>query len=89
MKKIILYTAFFISLQGFSQKLLFTSEYGGDNSNGAIVSYDLSNNSTSTQLSLKGNPFYGINIFREIPVGDTDYTAGLTLGTYRRKILRC
>lgn len=81
MKKIILYAAFFISLQGFSQKLLFTSEYGGDNSNGAIVSYDLSNNSTSTQLSLEGNPFYGINIFREIPFGETDYTAGLTLGT--------
>ena len=82
MKKILLSIILFSVLtSGFSQKLLYTSEYGGDNSNGAIVSYDLSNNSTSTQLRLGGNPFYGINFFREVPFGETDFTGGLTLGS--------
>ena len=79
-KTLLTVTLFSVLTSGFSQKLLFTSEFGGDNSNGAIVSYDLNNNTTSNQLSLAGNPFYGYNIFREVAFGDPLYTGGLTLG---------
>ena len=80
-KTLLTVTLFSVLTSGFSQKLLFTSEFGGDNSNGAIVSYDLNNNTTSNQLSLAGNPFYGYNIFREVAFGDPLYTGGLTLGS--------
>ena len=69
-----------ISTTGFSQKLLFTSEFGGENSNGAIISYDLATNTTRTQLSLEGNPLYGFNITLEISPGSIDYNGGLVLG---------
>lgn len=66
-----------------AQKLLWTSEYGGDNSNGAIISYDLATGSIETPVSLDGNPLYGFNLVYDIPIGNYDYdmTGGLTLGT--------
>ena len=67
--------------KGFSQKLLFTSEFGGDNSNGSIVSYDLNSNTTSNQLSLEGNPLYGFNLLLETAFGTDEYNGGLTLGS--------
>lgn len=38
-----------------SQKLLWTSENGGENQNGAIVSYDFSNQQVNVEASLGGN----------------------------------
>jgi hypothetical protein len=82
MKPLLLYiTLFSLSITGYSQKLLWTSEFGGDNSNGAIISYDLDNNSTNTQLSLEGSPLYGFNLLMEFAAGSVDYSGGLMLGT--------
>lgn len=67
--------------QVFSQKILWTSEFGGQNSNGAIIQYDLSTNQISTPLSLEGNPMYGYNLNFDIDPSDVDYSGGLTLGT--------
>lgn len=52
-----------LSTTSFSQKLLWTSQYGGENSNGAIIQYDLSNSELTTKYSLVGNPLIGSEVF--------------------------
>jgi uncharacterized repeat protein (TIGR03803 family) len=47
----------------FSQKLYWTSSYGGTYSNGAIIEYDLISEQIATKYSLPGNPLIGSDIF--------------------------
>ena len=62
-----------------AQQLLYTSEFGGENSNGAIISYDFATGQTSNMLSLEGNPFYGYQITHQTI--SPDYTGGLMMGS--------
>lgn len=62
-----------------AQQLLYTSEFGGENSNGAIISYDFATGQTSNMLSLEGNPFYGYQITHQTT--SPDYTGGLMMGS--------
>ena len=57
MIKKLLLTAFFGLLinQGYGQQLLWTSENGGTNQNGAVISYDLQTQQLTTVASLGGN----------------------------------
>ena len=71
----------FSGMSLIAQKLIWTSEFGGQNHNGAIISYDLNTNQTNTLLSLEGNPMYGFNINIDLDANDVDYSGGLTLGT--------
>lgn len=84
MKRIILsFTLCFISFHfAFSQVLLWSSEYGGANSNGAVIGYDLKSSMVSPYVSLKGNPMYGFNLTLDTTFGDgsANFAGGLTLG---------
>jgi len=63
-----------------SQNLLFTSEFGGANSNGALVKYNPLTTNSSVFSSLGGNPFTATNL---VINGDNDWQygkGGLTLG---------
>ena len=63
-----------------SQNLLFTSEFGGANSNGALVKYNPVTNNSSVFTSLGGNPFTALNV---VINSDEDWQfqqGGLTLG---------
>lgn len=81
MKQILLLIFFLLASTAFSKKLLWTSEFGGDNSNGALISYDRDKGSTKAQLSLGGNPLYGFNLILDGEANSLDYSGGLTLGT--------
>lgn len=48
---------------GFSQKLLWTSQNGGENTNGAIIEHDLNTQQTSVLASLGGNFLKGISFY--------------------------
>ncbi|MCT4674135.1 MAG: T9SS type A sorting domain-containing protein [Prolixibacteraceae bacterium] len=84
MKKIVLvFILCFISSHfAFSQVLLWSSEYGGANSNGAVIGYDLNSDVVSPYVSLKGNPMYGFNLMLDTTFGDgsANFAGGLTLG---------
>lgn len=62
-----------------AQQLLYTSELGGDNYNGAIISYDLASEQTSNMISLGGNPFNSFDLVNNVT--HPDYTGGLILGS--------
>ena len=68
MKKITLtlFTIVLACASSFSQKLLWTSYFGGDNSNGSIVEYDLSSQQLATKYSLDGNPLNGADVYLNI-----------------------
>ncbi|MCX6282049.1 MAG: T9SS type A sorting domain-containing protein [Bacteroidetes bacterium] len=81
MKKIVL-LAILLLIGGvaISQNLLFTSEFGGTNSNGAIVKYNPATTNSSVFTSLGGNPFTALNV---VINSDNDWQygkGGLTLG---------
>lgn len=84
MKRIILaFTLCFISSHfAFSQVLLWSSEYGGANSNGAVIGYELTNGQVSPYVSLEGNPMYGFNLMLDTTFGNgsANFAGGLTLG---------
>ncbi|MFK5857010.1 MAG: T9SS type A sorting domain-containing protein [Bacteroidota bacterium] len=63
-----------------SQNILFTSEFGGDNNNGAIMDYDLTTGQLSTFKSLGGNFQYGYNVLINQGFTPVLYSCGLTLG---------
>ena len=69
-----------VGLTALCQDLLFTSEFGGQNSNGAIVKVNPATGASSVFTSLGGNPFTA-----SMPTNaDTYYQylkGGLTLGT--------
>ncbi|UTW65740.1 T9SS type A sorting domain-containing protein [bacterium SCSIO 12643] len=71
---------FFSSTASYAQKLIWSSEFGGTNSNGAIVSYELSNGQIETPISLNGSPMYGINILYDYGSNGLDNTAGMIVG---------
>lgn len=74
MKKTLLTLIFLFSLNiGFSQKLIWTSGFGGANSNGAVVSYDFGNTNLSNEFDLPGNPLGVFNFFSNNYSGVTDY----------------
>jgi uncharacterized repeat protein (TIGR03803 family) len=81
MRKIaILSILFFVGIAANSQNLIFTSEFGGTNSNGALVKYNPATNNSSVFSSLGGNPFTANNL---VINSDVDYQflkGGLTLG---------
>ncbi len=60
--KLLLFTLLLLTNSAFSQKLIWTSENGGENQNGAISGYDLGTNQLSTIASLAGNPMESLNI---------------------------
>ena len=76
---LLLTTALVFSCAFYSQQLLYTSEFGGENHNGAIISYDPASGQTSNMLSLGGNPFFGFQILQNAV--DPDYAGGLMLGS--------
>ena len=63
-----------------SQSILFTSEFGGENHNGAIMNYDLTSGQLNTFKSLGGNFQYGYNILINQGFTPVLYSGGLTLG---------
>ena len=81
MKKISLFAILLlIGGAAISQNLLFTSEFGGANSNGAIVKYNPATTNSSVFTSLGGNPFTSSNVLINAD-GDWQYEkGGLTLG---------
>ena len=81
MKNLFLLSIFLLSgAAAISQNLLFTSEFGGANSNGALVKYNPATTNSSVFSSLGGNPFTATNL---VINGDNDWQygkGGLTLG---------
>jgi len=81
MKKIVLLSILILSgAVAISQNLLLTSEFGGANSNGALVKYNPATTNSSVFTSLGGNPFTALNV---IINSDNDWQSqqgGLTLG---------
>lgn len=59
---IVLIVALALSAASYSQKMLWTSQNGGSNGNGAVIQYDLSNQQTEVLASLSGNFLKGISI---------------------------
>ena len=82
MKQILLFGIGLLSIISVNgQQLLYTSEFGGDKSNGAIMSYDPATDELSTMASLGGNPHYGYDILIQENVGTpVQLNGGLTLG---------
>ena len=66
MKKITLFSFILLAINSYSQKLFWTSYFGGDNSNGSIVEYDLISDQLSTKYSLDGNPLNGADVILNI-----------------------
>jgi hypothetical protein len=56
MKKYFFYILLFITQFSYSQKIIFTNPFGGQNSNGGISSYDFASGKVTTPISLPGNP---------------------------------
>ena len=83
MKTITLFTFLALSMSLNAQKLLWTSEFGGTNSTGAVVAYDINSTQVSTPVSLGGNPLYGINFLVDTEFSNLDYSlaGGLVLGS--------
>ncbi|SNR41674.1 Gloeo_Verruco repeat-containing protein [Lutibacter agarilyticus] len=52
-----------LSATTHSQKMFWTSYFGGENSNGAIIQYDLVTDQLSTKFSLEGSPINGADVF--------------------------
>ncbi|MEI6883897.1 MAG: choice-of-anchor tandem repeat GloVer-containing protein [Bacteroidota bacterium] len=81
MRKLVLLAILLLSgVAAISQNLLFTSEFGGANSNGALVKYNPLTTNSSVFSSLGGNPFTATN---EVINGDNLWQfqkGGLTLG---------
>lgn len=74
--------ATFFAGQINAQKLIWTSQTGGDNNNGAIIEYDLTNNQTSILGSLGGNFMKGYNLFIDDGLSeDTWNTNGMIMGS--------
>lgn len=81
MKKFTLISSMlFLSVLTYGQSILFTSEFGGENNNGAIMDYDLTTGQLSTFKSLGGNFQYGLNFLINNGIEASKYSAGLTLG---------
>lgn len=59
MKHLLLTIGILLYSFSFGQQILWTSTTGGSSSNGAIISYDLGDNTLSTMASLEGNPLKG------------------------------
>lgn len=76
----LLFLLVFVSLNSFNQNILFTSEFGGENNNGAIMNYDIGSGQLSTFKSLGGNFQYGYNVLINQGFNDVLYSCGLTLG---------
>jgi uncharacterized repeat protein (TIGR03803 family) len=82
MKKFtLLITGVFFTIQFFGQNILFTSEFGGENSNGAIMNYDVATDQLNTFKSLGGNFQYGYSVtLNPLPAAYADYSNGLVKG---------
>ena len=82
MKKILLFSFTLIAVNSFSQKLVWTSQTGGDNNNGAIIQHDLQTQQTSTLGSLEGNFMRGFDLTHEVHLSEEEYnTEGLIAGS--------
>ena len=82
MKKFLRFFSIFLLLGTtvHSQDLLFTSEFGGANTNGAIIKYSPATGNSEVLTSLGGNPFTANNALIN---NDTEWNhakGGLTLG---------
>ena len=70
------------SLSVSAQKLVWTSQTGGTNNNGAIIQHDLQTQQTSTLGSLGGNFMRGFDLTHEIHFNEEEYhTEGLIAGS--------
>ena len=66
----------------FGQQIIWNSLSGGNNSNGAVISYNLQNNQLSTLASLEGNFLRGLSFNLDLGIlDDHSNTNGLTLGS--------
>jgi hypothetical protein len=63
----------------YSQNLVWTSEFGGSETNGAISFYDLMNSINTKVVDLKGNPIVDNDLF--LNGQDYDYLDGLSKGS--------
>ena len=83
--KLLLFTLLLLTNSAFSQKLIWTSENGGENQNGAISGYDLGTNQLSTIASLAGNPMESLNILLDpnlnLTIAGNFLAGGLTTGS--------
>ncbi len=70
----------FLSFLTYGQSILFTSEFGGENNNGAIMNYDISSGQLNTFKSLGGNFQYGYNFLINQGFTTVLFSCGLTLG---------
>lgn len=69
-----------LSLAATGQNLLFTSEFGGANSNGAIMQYGTNTGVMNVYASLGGNPLYGEIVGINDDIEWQFAKGGLTLG---------
>jgi hypothetical protein len=46
-----------------ADKLVFTSTFGGDHTNGAVIGYDFDTGQLETLASLDGSPLMGLQLF--------------------------
>jgi hypothetical protein len=81
MKTLFFAAIILVSSTCFSQKLYWTSEFGGQHSNGAIISYDFGLSEISTTVTLEGNPLYADNPVFDLSGGNQHLSAGLIKGT--------
>ncbi len=81
-KSILLLVILFLSFCSFGQNLIFTSEYGGDHNNGAIVKYDPDSDQLNTLVSLDGSFLTPFNILYNTAMtpSHVKYQGGLIKG---------
>jgi hypothetical protein len=82
MKRLFTLLLLIASYFSYGQKMIWTSLNGGDNSNGAVVGFDLSSQQTNVISSLDGNFFnsYLINIDLDLVNEDSWNSNGVIIG---------